>query len=78
VDLISIDSLSDEQIATILEAGKRWFEENRRGPQKHERLAGRIVCNLFYENSTRTLMSFSVAATGLAPTLLPFRSNGRR
>jgi aspartate carbamoyltransferase catalytic subunit len=62
VDLISIDSLSDEQIATILEAGKRWFEENRRRAKKHDRLAGCIVCNFFDENSTRTLMSFSVAA----------------
>jgi aspartate carbamoyltransferase catalytic subunit len=62
VDLISIDSLSDDAIATILDEGARWFDENRRGPHKQDRLAGRILCNLFYENSTRTLMSFSVAA----------------
>ncbi|HUG45978.1 MAG TPA: aspartate carbamoyltransferase catalytic subunit [Sphingomicrobium sp.] len=61
MDLISIDSLSDPQITTILDEGARWFEENRRG-RSHDRLAGRIVCNLFYENSTRTMMSFSVAA----------------
>ncbi|MGI8706284.1 MAG: aspartate carbamoyltransferase catalytic subunit [Sphingomicrobium sp.] len=62
MDLISIDSLTDDQIATILDEGSRWFDFNRRGPHRQDRLAGRIVCNLFYENSTRTLMSFSVAA----------------
>lgn len=62
MDLISIDSLTDDQIATILDEGSRWFDLNRRGPHKQDRLTGRIVCNLFYENSTRTLMSFSVAA----------------
>jgi aspartate carbamoyltransferase catalytic subunit len=62
VDLISIDSLTDDQIATILDEGSRWFDLNRRGPHKQDRLAGRIVCNLFYESSTRTLISFSVAA----------------
>jgi aspartate carbamoyltransferase catalytic subunit len=70
VDLISIDSLSDEQIATILDEGKRWFDENRSGPRKHDRLAGRILCNLFYENSTRTLMSFSVAAHRLGADVI--------
>jgi aspartate carbamoyltransferase catalytic subunit len=62
VDLLSIDSLTDDQIATILAEGQHWFDLNRRGPHKQDRLSGRIVCNLFYENSTRTLMSFSVAA----------------
>jgi aspartate carbamoyltransferase catalytic subunit len=70
VDLLSIDSLSDEQIATILDEGARWFDLNRRGPRKHDRLAGRIVCNLFYENSTRTLMSFAMAALRLGADVL--------
>jgi len=63
VDLISIDDLSDAQIAQILDAGQSWFDFNRsdsRGQDK--RLAGKLVFNLFYENSTRTLMSFSTAA----------------
>jgi len=29
VDLLSIDSLSDGQIATILERARYWFNENR-------------------------------------------------
>ena len=62
MDLLAIDSLSDEQIATILDEGERWAKENRKGLNADPPLAGRIVFNLFYENSTRTLMSFSVAA----------------
>ena len=63
MDLISIDDLSDAQIAAILDAGLSWFDYNRsdsRGQDK--RLAGKLVFNLFYENSTRTLMSFATAA----------------
>jgi aspartate carbamoyltransferase catalytic subunit len=62
VDLLSIDSLGDDQIATILDEGERWAESNRTGSAASSLLSGRIAFNLFYENSTRTLMSFSVAA----------------
>ena len=65
MDLLSIDSLSDDQIATILDEGDRWVEANRSGAAAEESLGGRIVFNLFYESSTRTLMSFSVAAQRL-------------
>jgi len=65
VDLLSIDSLSDDQIATILDEGDRFVDANRSGTAPDEILGGRIVFNLFYENSTRTLMSFSVAAQRL-------------
>ena len=65
MDLLSIDSLSDDQIATILKEGERWAEANRARRAADVPLAGRIMFNLFYENSTRTLMSFSVAAQRL-------------
>ena len=65
MDLLSIDSLSDDQIATILDEGERWAEANRKGDARKAALQDRIVFNLFYENSTRTLMSFSVAALRL-------------
>jgi aspartate carbamoyltransferase catalytic subunit len=72
VDLLSIDSLGDDQIATILGRAEHWFDENRAG-HSGDRLAGKLVFNLFYENSTRTAMSFAVAAhrLGAAPVFLP-------
>ena len=74
MDLISIDSLSDEQIERILDRGLRWFDYNRsdsRGQDK--RLHHKLVFNLFYENSTRTAMSFATAAhrLGASPVFFP-------
>ena len=74
MDLISIDSLDDAQIGTILDRGQRWFEYNRshsRGQDKS--LHDKLVFNLFYENSTRTAMSFAAAAhrLGASPVFLP-------
>lgn len=65
VDLLSIDTLSDDQIETILDEGERWYEAGRDGSPADDRLSGRMVFNLFYENSTRTLMSFATAAQRL-------------
>ena len=65
MDLLSIDSLSDEQIEEILDSGSRWLKELRSGRITREPLAGKIVFNIFYENSTRTAMSFATAAARL-------------
>ncbi len=70
MDLISLDSLSDEEIAEILDRGERWFSENRSAASHAETLSGRIVFNVFYENSTRTAMSFATAAHRLGASAL--------
>jgi len=72
VDLLSIDSLNDAQIATLLDRADHWFAENRAG-HAGDQLKGKVVFNLFYENSTRTAMSFATAAhrLGAAPLFLP-------
>jgi aspartate carbamoyltransferase catalytic subunit len=69
VDLLSIDSLSDAQIGRILDRGEHWFAENRAG-RAGIVLQGRLIFNLFYENSTRTAMSFATAAHRLGATPL--------
>ena len=63
--LISIDSLTDEQIAILLDAADLFAERNRAGAGASDKLRGRTVLNLFYENSTRTAMSFAMAASRL-------------
>ena len=70
MDLLSIDSLGDAQIATILERARYWFSENRQRDWHHN-LAGRLVFNVFYENSTRTAMSFATAAHRLGASAIP-------
>jgi aspartate carbamoyltransferase catalytic subunit len=69
VDLLSIDSLSDEQIAAILDRADHFFAENRAG-RSGDGLAGKIVFNVFYENSTRTAMSFATATHRLGASAI--------
>jgi aspartate carbamoyltransferase catalytic subunit len=66
VDLLSIDSLSDGQIAILLDAAQLFSEASG----SSDRLAGKVVFNCFYESSTRTAMSFAVAATRLGAQAL--------
>jgi aspartate carbamoyltransferase catalytic subunit len=69
VDLLSIDSLSDAQVATILDRAEYWFTENRAG-NSSDLLKGKTLFNLFYENSTRTLMSFATAGHRLGASVV--------
>ena len=69
MDLLSIDSLSDEQIRSILDRADVHLAANRSG-RSSSALAGRILFNLFYENSTRTLMSFSTAGHRLGASVV--------
>ncbi|MCL6730283.1 aspartate carbamoyltransferase catalytic subunit [Sphingomonas hankyongi] len=70
MDLISIDSLSDQQIERILD---RALAVHKRPGNTIGGREGRVVFNLFYENSTRTLMSFATAAhrLGASPVTMP-------
>src|SRR5438067_4177305 len=69
MDLLSIDSLSDETIADILDRGELYFTGNR-GRRANERLHGRVIFNVFYENSTRTAMSFATATHRLGASAI--------
>jgi aspartate carbamoyltransferase catalytic subunit len=79
VDLLSIDSLSDDQIATILDRADVLFAANR-ARQSSSELVGKVIFNLFYENSTRTAMSFATAAhrIGAAPVFLPVEQSSMK
>ena len=69
MDILSIDALSDAEIAEILDRAGQFFAGNR-GRRSAERLHGKIVFNLFYENSTRTAMSFATAAHRLGASAI--------
>ena len=72
MDLISIDSLSDAEIDGLIGRALAHFDDVRSGDVAAP-LKGHILFNLFYENSTRTLMSFATAAhrLGMAVVTLP-------
>ena len=79
MDLISIDSLGDAQISALIERALALFGDNRAG-RTHRSLAGKIVFNLFFESSTRTLMSFATAVhrLGGAVVTLPIEQSSVR
>ncbi|MEO7564215.1 MAG: aspartate carbamoyltransferase catalytic subunit [Sphingomicrobium sp.] len=79
MDLLTIDSLSDDQIASLIERAQHFIAENRAG-RSSKALDGRILFNLFYENSTRTLMSVATAAyrLGMAVVTLPVEQSSVR
>jgi len=58
VDLLSIDNLTDDEVRHLLD---RALELHAEPGRTVGGLYGKIVFNLFYENSTRTLMSFATA-----------------
>lgn len=58
-DLISIDQLSLQDINEIHDSAEKYF---RTTPNYNLELAGKILVNFFFENSTRTRTSFEIAA----------------
>ena len=65
MNLLSIDDLSDAEIGGILDGSERWFAFNRQPRRNDRRLDGLTILNAFFENSTRTLLSFEIAAKRL-------------
>ena len=68
MDLLSIDSLTDEQVRAILDRADHFFGANPTADSTT--LNGKLVFNLFYENSTRTLMSFATASHRLGASVI--------
>ena len=77
MDLLSIDNLTDDEIGRILDRAQILFEDDRSATKPVQTLDRKIVFNLFYENSTRTLMSFATAAhrLGAAVVTLPIEQS---
>lgn len=65
--LLSISSLSDSQLTQLFDSAQGYASDPRLG---FGRLAGRTIFNCFYENSTRTAMSFALAAARLGAQAL--------
>lgn len=70
--LLGIEQLSKADIETILERAAHFAQRNRSDQKKCETLAGKIVVNAFFENSTRTRTSFEIAAKRLGADVVNF------
>jgi len=64
--LLGIAQLKPWEIRFLLDEAEHWVGINRMGASKHDdRLSGLTQINAFFENSTRTLLSFEIAGKRL-------------
>lgn len=64
-DLTGIGQLERHEILYLLAEAEQWVELNRQRSKHTELLAGLTIINAFFENSTRTLLSFEIAGKRL-------------
>lgn len=69
-DLLGLEDLNKEEIELILSTAESFKEVSTREIKKVPALRGKTVVNLFYEPSTRTRVSFEVAAKRLSADVI--------
>ncbi|MEC8913924.1 MAG: aspartate carbamoyltransferase [Candidatus Thermoplasmatota archaeon] len=74
-DLITMDDLSNKEIENLLDNAKRLLPVAK-GDVHLPLLEGKVLANMFFENSTRTRMSFESAMKRLGGSVLNFSSAG--
>ncbi len=75
-DLVGLDELSAEEIVHILDTAESFKEVSTRSIKKVPALRGKVVALMFFEDSTRTRMSFELAASRLSADTINFTSKG--
>lgn len=73
--LLGLEPLSADEILAILDTARGFSEISTRSIRKVPTLRGRVAVNLFFEASTRTRLSFSLAAQRLSADVLDFTSS---
>ncbi len=71
-NLLTIAGMSRADIDEVLEVTERMVEVNQRRIPRVPALRGRTVVSLFYEDSTRTRLSFETAAKRLSADVMGF------
>jgi len=74
--LVGLDELSGEEITYILDTAESFREVSTRSIKKVPALRGKVVGLLFFEDSTRTRMSFELAASRLSADTVLLTSKG--
>jgi aspartate carbamoyltransferase catalytic subunit len=74
--LLSVSDLERDDIERLLSTAATIARSLDREVKKLPALRGRLVVNLFYESSTRTLSSFDLAAKRLSADTMALRSSG--
>jgi aspartate carbamoyltransferase catalytic subunit len=74
--LLALESLSAQEINFVLDTAHSFKEVSTRSIKKVPALRGRVVVNAFFEDSTRTRTSFSLAASRLSADVIDFSEKG--
>lgn len=74
--LLGIEGLKEQDINSILNLADKYAEQNRKTNKKTSILTGLTQINLFFENSTRTRMSFELAGKRLGADVINMSSSG--
>ena len=72
-----MDQLTANDITKILDTAESLRQVTSRPIKKLPTLRGRTVCNLFYEASTRTRISFELAAKRLSADVINFSADSK-
>jgi aspartate carbamoyltransferase catalytic subunit len=70
--LLSIDDLDVRSLTDLLDLSEQFVAVNQRDIPKVPALRGKVVASLFYEDSTRTRLSFETAAKRLSCDVMTF------
>lgn len=74
--LLGLEELTRDEIVTILDLAEHFTGDTEEPRKKRANLAGKVVVNLFFEPSTRTRMSFGLAARRLGADVMDFSPSG--
>ncbi len=74
--LLGLEELSADEIRFILDTAHSFKEVSTRSVKKVPALRGRVVVNAFWESSTRTRVSFELAAQRLSADIIDFSEAG--
>lgn len=74
--LLSASDINRDETIALLDLAEEMAEVNNREIKKLPTLRGRTVVNLFFEDSTRTRISFELAAKRLSADVISFTAKG--
>ena len=74
--LLGLEDLSAQDIRFVLQTARGFADVSTRSIKKVPALRGRVVVNLFFEDSTRTRSSFNLAASRLSADVLELIGKG--
>jgi aspartate carbamoyltransferase catalytic subunit len=72
--LLGIEDLNKDEIEDILSRAQYYADALKSGKWDHKKLDGKIVLTLFFEPSTRTVISFDIAAKRLGANVINWQA----